>query len=159
MTSFTSRQSVNDKWAIASYDNNARIYVAYQYPTNKFGGGYGNYFSGTTTMTVGQKVNLDVEFTSTQQIIKVNDTTCTFNKNSFTGTVTNPLYLFGRSGGSITSFLCDIGRTKIYMNGVLVRDFIPVRNNGVGYMYDKVSNQFFGNSGTGSFTIGPDVNI
>ena len=39
----------------------------------------------------------------------------------------------------------------------LVRDFIPVRVSQVGYMYDKVSGQLFGNSGTGSFTLGPDV--
>lgn len=45
---------------------------------------------------------------------------------------------------------------KIYDNNVLVRDFIPVRIGQVGYMYDKVSGQLFGNSGTGSFTLGPD---
>lgn len=42
-------------------------------------------------------------------------------------------------------------------NGTLVVDMIPVRKNGVGYMYDRVSGQLFGNAGTGSFIIGPDV--
>ena len=42
-------------------------------------------------------------------------------------------------------------------NDVLVVDMIPVRKNGVGYMYDKVSGQLFGNAGTGDFIIGPDV--
>jgi len=156
VTTFTSRQSVRDKWAIASYNNNARIYVVYQYPANRFGGGYGNYFSGTAAMTVGTKVNLDVEYTSAKQILKVNGTSYSWNKNSFTGTVTNPLYLFGRSGG-LSSFLCDIGRTQIYMNGELIRDYIPVRKNGVGYMYDTLDGELHGNDGTGSFTIGPDV--
>lgn len=41
-------------------------------------------------------------------------------------------------------------------NGILVRDLIPVRVGNVGYMYDKVSGQLFGNSGTGSFVLGPD---
>lgn len=36
-------------------------------------------------------------------------------------------------------------------------DLIPVRVGQVGYMYDKVSGELFGNSGTGSFTLGPDV--
>lgn len=43
-------------------------------------------------------------------------------------------------------------------NGVLVRDMIPVRVGQVGYMYDRVSGQLFGNAGTGSFILGPDVN-
>ncbi len=36
-------------------------------------------------------------------------------------------------------------------------DLIPVRKDGVGYMYDRVSKQLFGNAGTGSFILGPDV--
>ena len=35
-------------------------------------------------------------------------------------------------------------------------DLIPVRKNGVGYMYDRVSGQLLGNSGTGDFVLGPD---
>ena len=45
---------------------------------------------------------------------------------------------------------------KIFDNGILVRDYIPVRVGNVGYMYDKVSGQLFGNAGTGSFILGPD---
>lgn len=36
-------------------------------------------------------------------------------------------------------------------------DAIPVRVGQVGYMYDKVSGQLFGNAGTGSFTLGNDI--
>ena len=39
----------------------------------------------------------------------------------------------------------------------LMADFIPVRVGDVGYMYDRVSGQLFGNSGTGAFVIGPDI--
>lgn len=45
---------------------------------------------------------------------------------------------------------------KIYTSSGLVRDFIPVRVGQVGYMYDKVSGELFGNSGSGSFTLGND---
>ena len=41
-------------------------------------------------------------------------------------------------------------------NGEKVADIIAVRKDGVGYMYDRVSGQLFGNSGTGDFIIGPD---
>lgn len=45
----------------------------------------------------------------------------------------------------------------IHTDGVLVRDFSPVRVGSVGYMYDRVSGQLFGNGGTGAFVLGPDV--
>lgn len=38
-----------------------------------------------------------------------------------------------------------------------VIDLIPVRKGVIGYMYDKISGEFFGNSGTGEFIIGPDI--
>lgn len=46
---------------------------------------------------------------------------------------------------------------KIYNNNKLILDFIPVRKDGVGYMYDKISNQLFGNDGSGDFVLGPDI--
>ena len=45
---------------------------------------------------------------------------------------------------------------KIHTGDNPVRDFIPVRVGDVGYMYDRVSGQLFGNVGTGEFIIGPD---
>lgn len=47
---------------------------------------------------------------------------------------------------------------KIYKNDILVRDFIPVRIEQVGYLYDTISGELFGNAGTGNFVLGPDVN-
>ena len=52
--------------------------------------------------------------------------------------------------------------TRIYSwsvreGNVLVRDYIPVRKGTVGYLYDRVSGQLFGNAGTGDFVIGPDI--
>ena len=45
----------------------------------------------------------------------------------------------------------------IYYGDELKLHFIPVRKNGVGYMYDTVSGELFGNSGSGTFTYGNDV--
>lgn len=158
VTQITPRQSARDKWAIGSYTANARIYAAYQYPAGKWGGGYGNYFSGSATMSIGTKVELDVEYTSSKQIIKVNGTqVASFNKSSNYATSTTTLYLFGLHSTNLNAFLVDIGRTKIYMDGVLVRDYIPVRKDGVGYMYDTLDGELHGNDGTGSFTLGSDV--
>lgn len=45
---------------------------------------------------------------------------------------------------------------KLYSDGNIVRDMIPVRVGTTGYLYDKVSMKLFGNAGTGSFVLGPD---
>lgn len=46
---------------------------------------------------------------------------------------------------------------KLWDNGVIIYDLIPVRKDGVGYMYDKLSNQLFGNSANGApLILGPD---
>lgn len=45
---------------------------------------------------------------------------------------------------------------QIYDDDVLIRDFVPVKVEGVGYLYDKVSKQLFGNQGTGDFICGPE---
>lgn len=47
---------------------------------------------------------------------------------------------------------------KIYDSGTLVRDYVPVRKGTVGYMYDRVSGELFGNAAaSGTFIYGADV--
>lgn len=48
-----------------------------------------------------------------------------------------------------------LGKVKIWRNNVLVRDFIPVVKDGIGYMFDKVEKKLYGNLGEGQFGIGP----
>ena len=57
-----------------------------------------------------------------------------------------------RKGVSGNLYAC-----KIWKNNAVARNFIPVRKDGIGYLYDKESGKLFGNSGTGNFVIGPDV--
>ena len=78
---------------------------------------------------------------------------CTYT----TWSASNTIYLCGRNNAGLD----DAGTTKIYYckiwsNGVLVRDMVPVRYNGTSYgMYDKVNNVIYANKGSGSFTAGP----
>ena len=67
-------------------------------------------------------------------------------------------------GGAIPHWTSNLrkGKCRIYSFGHrigdgIVSDFIPVRIGQVGYFYDKISRQLFGNSGTGSFIVGPDL--
>ena len=48
------------------------------------------------------------------------------------------------------------GAFKIYQDGVLVRDFIPVRIGTTGALYDKVDKNVHYNLLAGEFILGPD---
>lgn len=79
--------------------------------------------------------------------------------NSLSFIPQNDIRLFGSSGinGSYSSWIGRIYECKITQDNELICDFIPVRKNGVGYMYDKISGLFFSNKGTDEFILGPDI--
>ena len=85
--------------------------------------------------------------------------------NSWNNTVKAPrattynLALFARrlSGEVQRNMSGKLYYFKMYNGNDLVLDLIPVSKNNVGYMYDRVSGELFGNDGTGSFTLGPVV--
>lgn len=63
-------------------------------------------------------------------------------------------YLFADNANGVTN---QYGKIRLYSLSVkfannLVRDFIPVLHNGTACMYDNVSQTYFTNQGTGSFT-------
>lgn len=73
------------------------------------------------------------------------------------GTYTLTLFGFNNKGTIDNKFSQKIYSCKIYDNGVLVRDFIPIKDDtGHGALYDKVTQQIFYNSGTGDFICGPN---
>lgn len=78
--------------------------------------------------------------------------------NTLPFTPNRPIYIFKANDAvnSTTPCACKVFGAKITEGNTLVHDFIPVRKNGVGYLYDKVSGELFGNDGSGIFGIGPD---
>lgn len=80
--------------------------------------------------------------------------------SGYSGTgITCSLFLFARNNGTTGKYPTsgNLYAAQISQGGVLVRDMYPVRVGQVGYMYDRISKRLFGNSGTGTFTLGPDV--
>ena len=69
------------------------------------------------------------------------------------------IYMFARQTDGEVALISPmkIKHFIYFRNNIPLRDFIPVRVGQVGYMYDRVSGTLFGNAGTGSFTLGPDV--
>ena len=69
---------------------------------------------------------------------------------------TNIAYLFAING---LSDICEKARfysLEWKRNNQMYINLISVRVGQVGYLYDKVSGELFGNAGTGAFIIGPD---
>lgn len=66
------------------------------------------------------------------------------------------LYSLNESNTNIENTCMKVYYFQIYEGNDLVLDLIPVRVGQIGYMYDKVSGQLFGNEGSGDFILGPD---
>lgn len=75
------------------------------------------------------------------------------------GTANSQTIIVGKAGVGLPTR--DIGLKVYYFRiengGTTLFDAIPVRVGTVGYMYDRVSGQLFGNMGTGAFVLGPDI--
>ena len=166
-----------------SYVNTSNFEVGYSTKDDNFMWGWvhNNVVSGSWcgveksyafygTFDNNKKVNIGSSLSTENTIIyksnsgvTVNDTFYSKNLSIGTDNITViPLYIFGRWDFNINSVEIKEGWTtklkSLYLkvNGELVRDMIPVRVGQVGYMYDKVSGQLFGNSGSGNFTLGND---
>lgn len=119
-----------------------------------FGGGYSDYHEPIQ----GTEYNMDYDFTVGNMVAKVNGEVV----RSTQGTQPNRslkicIFALDDKSTQILPYKAKHKAFKIYDDNILVRDFVPVRVGQVGYMYDKVSGQLFGNNGTGNFTLGNDI--
>lgn len=92
------------------------------------------------------------------QIYINNDSIGSFSEQTFT--TPNTIIIFGcRNNGTLQNSLVGrISSCSFSKNGIKILDLIPVRVGQVGYMYDKVSKQLFGNaSESGAFILGNDI--
>lgn len=93
--------------------------------------------------------------------ITIDKTACIINGTSLamntTTSFTTPTNIYIMWAGSSTYGTNRCYGFKMWNGSTLVRDMIPVRIGGIGYMYDQVSGELFGNAGTGNFVLGPDI--
>ena len=87
-------------------------------------------------------------------IIKIDDISKTYDPSNIITTGT--LRIFGR-GQTTGYFGLRIKSCRIFNGDKLICDLIPVRKNGIGCMYDKISKTILEKSGTGQLTYGKDV--
>lgn len=132
---------LNDHYAYLAYRINT---AASSYVQSDFFGKtyewHAHYTNGNQTLSIGNLVTL-----SANQVWK-------------SGATQEGMRIIIGGMRTYGSMAKDIrfGRVRIEHGNFLVRDFIPVRVGSIGYMYDRVSGQLFGNQGTGDFIIGQD---
>lgn len=112
---------------------------------------------GTVTKNLRFQTSYIYEADSKMVATKTDGSTVVKTDGSTVTTVYNNWYVFGRWANDEDAKCAKIKlySFKSYEKAMVVRDFVPCINpsNQVG-MYDLVSQQFFGNSGTGSFITG-----
>lgn len=156
--------SVYVKFSISSHINYAPIYGNYIDDSHNYTRLITSTSSGTGITSVNRKGNTSInislnnihEVVTSQSVVVVD----AVSKSTTTGSGTansNNIVLFNRSTSPVTR---DVGLKvyafKVWDSGTLVLDFIPVRVGSVGYMYDKVSGELFGSTGSGNFVVGSD---
>lgn len=125
------------------------------YTDNKLRVDYGNGDSYLNYFNIRKFIgNAHIIFGNGKLI--VNDTELVLNNS--TQQFTSPLdcYRIGLNFVSEYNSPWKLVHLSISKNDTLIFDGIPVRVGNIGYMYDKVSGQLFGNAGTGEFILGPD---
>lgn len=113
---------------------------------------------GQITVATANNISINTEsvyqFSYKNKTAKMTNLTTEEAYSLYVGTpstfTTNPINLFAVSGG--TMLRGKIYSWKYWEDGILLQDFIPVLDwDDVPCMYDKVSNEFFYNKGTGEF--------
>lgn len=108
-------------------------------------------------------INFGQDYTVTAEkgIASISDFEDIGTTNDLTFQMQYPLYIFTfNESNSVPSTFVNGGvriyYMKIYENNILIKNFVPVvkKSNGEAGLFDTVSNEFYGNSGSGSFHIG-----
>ena len=148
----------NDKYMIApkTWNNNNNRFSFGVMNTNKvFTAGYGSSRTGLTMLTPNiPNDGIIHNWQYKNYLFEVVDLVTSKDVSNITfGAATTNLKLFFGYNANTKG---KIAYYKQIKDGQKVIELIPVRVGQVGYMYDKVSGQLFGNNGTGSFILGND---
>ena len=119
--------------------------------------GYGEYHTNDwTDAPADKKVTASLNYLNDKKFV-VEDNSEDIPTLSFTPNIPICLFKYNRPEGATSAFTGKIYNVKISQGSEVVMDLIPVRVGTTGYMYDKISGQLFGNSGSGEFILGQDI--
>jgi hypothetical protein len=167
---------------ITPYDDLALVVTAKDFQTNSgalFGARVGYNDNQFVMMAVDANYNLRFDLFNQQKTIKgqsyFGDHTYGVKADEKTGTVDGvpratfsagtfncpyTIHIFGYNNGGthVAGRLpMKVKVVSLFNQGVVYARLIPVRKEQVGYLYCEETGVFYGNAGTGSFILGPDV--
>ena len=119
----------------------------------KWGGGYNTY---TGSSSVAANTNTHILTKDKNVLYLDGEEVQTFTYATFTCPVSMHIFGLNNNGSASTASIgMSLYYFQIYDNTTLIRDYIPCKDeNGVGFMFDKVTHSAYLNAGTGSFIIG-----
>ena len=141
------------------WESNKSCYLGLIRNTNKFAYHYQNTSSPVEvqTLTANTDYRVQAHLYSGEQYYIINGTKSSVGTIAGTFESTTSMNLFRVNSSSPIYSYIKVYYCKIWDNGALVRDYIPVKDeNNVGYMFDKVTHALFANAGTGSFVVGSE---
>ena len=151
-----------------SYDSSGLYFCSYINGTSEYAFAYQNNSGNWIDTNKDAKNNstLNIDFNGKSKNYKLSGAVSySEDLTSYTATLgcKQTLALFGgrvESGNIAGLAKMKLYYCNIYNDGVLVRNFIPVKDeNGVACLFDRISQNFFYNAGTGTFTAGPETGI
>jgi hypothetical protein len=113
---------------------------------------YGRFVAGNAVQLASLKTGDYVVKYDGSNTVLVNNTSYSISPSS--NSTSLKLYIGANNNAGTANYFFK-GKLYYCKFGDLL-DFIPVKKNNVGYLYDRVSGELFGNSGSGSFILGPD---
>lgn len=145
MGNWGTRENENLRWCVFFYNDN-RLYF-YISTSN---------YSWVWSSNVGNRMTYKIDhnkFYVNGNLYK------DFTSKGNIDTQKNTLIFTASSDGSDACYM-TLYACKVWENDVLVRDFIPVRRKSDNEicLYDKLTEEFYTNRGTGSFSAGPEKN-
>lgn len=173
--SVTNLTDVDITYALTSWSAVADIWGV-TYPSH-YDYSYLIRYNSSTAVMVHKGASSAQSSSSVSLNTKINIRTDTLNNRYFIDNVLGNHNLVSMTSQNYNAFIfaSNIGSTystvyygrskaklyncKMYENNVLVRDFIPVKRNSdnVLGLYDLVNRVFYTNSGSGTFTAGPEI--
>lgn len=149
-------------------NDNKELIMSCQLGNDSSYAGANGYMQYQASITGGAKGILKISYKNNIETIYFNDVVKLTQDwtSAYSGTnVKLGIFKLGETNNTwYNSSAQQIGKLyyyKLYDNGTLIRDFIPVKrisDNEYG-LWDKVNKVFYSNAGTGTFTAGPAVNL
>jgi hypothetical protein len=146
----TSNTNGTDYWDLNPYSSGNNNYMTYIDRT----------YYGTISLQINKDYVLDYNLSGNTIFTTYNGTSINQLSVPTIPNAVNSVYIFHVNGASNYNPLKGkLYYFKMFDNGVMVRNFIPAKrksDNVIG-MYDIITQTFFTNAGTGTFTAGPAI--